>query len=381
MTAAAKTLSRDELNRALLARQGLLEPFSTSLTDTVERIGAIQAQYWPAVAGAVFSRMGGITLDDVYKAFESRELVAGSLIRGTIHVVSGAEHPAYSAVAELTGANTAWHTASGASPGMATLRSAACEFAATQPRDTKEFAAFAEEWLAGHPDAITGAAIEYHRGLGWRRVHHNSALIRMPANGDWTAANGPKTYLTSPLPMAADAGAALALVIRRHLGAFGPAAVEDLATWIGTRVPATRAAVEALGDELVTYQDEAGRVLYDLHGQPLPDARTAAPPRLLPKFDSTLLAHAVKHRTRIIAAEHREAVYFGKNLQLLPTYLIDGYVAGTWAVESRKKLATVTLTPLVPLKAADRKKLVTEAERMAALLCPGSAAHEVVVTD
>lgn len=45
------------LNRALLARQGLLEPFDLPIAETVERIGAVQSQYWPAPPVALFSRM------------------------------------------------------------------------------------------------------------------------------------------------------------------------------------------------------------------------------------------------------------------------------------------------------------------------------------
>ena len=49
----APTLSRRELNRATLARQGLLEPISSgSIADAVRRAGSLQAQHpeWPPVA-------------------------------------------------------------------------------------------------------------------------------------------------------------------------------------------------------------------------------------------------------------------------------------------------------------------------------------------
>jgi len=88
---APTTLTQDTLNRTLLARQHLLAPRSGSLAETVEAIGAIQAQYWPAVAISLFTRNDGATLETVYDAFERRELVVGSSIRGTVHAMSRAE--------------------------------------------------------------------------------------------------------------------------------------------------------------------------------------------------------------------------------------------------------------------------------------------------
>ena len=376
---AHQKISDRELNRELLTRQGLIEPFGGTPAETVEAVGAIQAQYWPAVAGSVFSRMKDVTLADVYAAFERRELVAGTLIRGTIHAVSGAEHPIYSAVTRLTGVDNSRVKGAATDPGLLALRAATLEFVAEEPRVGKEFAAFSEEWVTAHPGAIAEPVLEYHQSTGWRPIYCNACLIRLPKEGRWEAAAGPLNFLRGPDP-ARDADAALAALIRRHLSAFGPSAADDVASWLGTRAPLTREALDAM-DDLVKFTDRNGRVLYDLPDAPLPGAEAMAPPRLLPRFDSTLLAHAVKYRQRIIADEYREPVYFGKNLQILSTFLIDGFVAGTWSAEAKKKLATITLQPLAPLKKADRKGLVQEAERIARLHFPDSADHAVVVAE
>ncbi len=44
------------LNRALLARQGLLERMRMPLPEVAERIGALQMQYWPALGPALWTR-------------------------------------------------------------------------------------------------------------------------------------------------------------------------------------------------------------------------------------------------------------------------------------------------------------------------------------
>jgi hypothetical protein len=177
---------------------------------------------------------------------------------------------------------------------------------------------------------------------------------------------------------AADPDAAIAALVRRYLGAFGPAAADDVAAWLGLKVTRARAVIEGFTD-LVTYADEAGRTLYDLPDGEITDADVAAPPRLLPRFDSILLAHNAKHRQRIISREYWERVYNGKNLQILPSFLIGGYVAGIWSVEVKKKLATVTLEPFHKLGKADARALTAEAERVLRLQAPDSASYAVEI--
>ncbi len=64
--------------------------------------------------------------------------------------------------------------------------------------------------------------------------------------------------------------------------------------------------------------------------------------RILPEFDNLVLAH--DDRTRVIADEHRPKVVL-KNLQVRATFLVDGFVAGTWKIERKKKVATLILEP------------------------------------
>ena len=147
---------------------------------------------------------------------------------------------------------------------------------------------------------------------------------------------------------------ALDEVVRRHLRAFGPAGPDDVAGWIGWRTPPVRAALERLAPDLARFEDEDGRALYDLPDAPRPDPETPAPPRLLAAFDSILLAYAAKRRARILPDAHRDAVYERRNLQIRPSYLVDGLVAGTWSIEVKRREATLTLRPLERLARATR---------------------------
>src|SRR5215207_8354844 len=77
-----------ELNRAVLARQGLIEPFGDPLPRVLERIGGIQAQYAPSMYVGLWSRVQSLRREDLTRALEDRTVVQGTLLRGTIHLVS-----------------------------------------------------------------------------------------------------------------------------------------------------------------------------------------------------------------------------------------------------------------------------------------------------
>jgi hypothetical protein len=203
--------------------------------------------------------------------------------------------------------------------------------------------------------------------------------VRAPADGAW-GTKAPSALLAAPRPREAPKGdKALDEVVRRHLRAFGPAGPDDVAGWIGWRTPPVREAFERLGADLVRFEDEDGRALYDAPDAPRPDPDAPAPPRLLAAFDSVLLAYAAKRRERILPDEHRDAVYERRNLQIRPSYLVDGLVAGTWSIEVKRREATLTLVPLERLARATRSALVDEAERLARTLQPQAKGHAVVV--
>ena len=129
-------------------------------------------------------------------------------------------------------------------------------------------------------------------------------------------------------------------MIRRHLRAFGPASAEDVASWIGWRTPPVRAALKALESDLTAL--DGG--LYDLPDAPRPDADTPAPPRFLAAFDSALLAYPSKRRTRLVPDELRTSSTCARTSRSSRRSCVDGFVAGIWAIEVKRREATLTLT-------------------------------------
>ncbi|CQR60422.1 winged helix DNA-binding domain-containing protein [Streptomyces leeuwenhoekii] len=380
---ALERLTERALNRALLARQGLLERMAVSPAEAVERIGAVQAQYWPALTVALWSRVEGVGADTVPVELDRGGLVLGTLLRRTLHLVTPAQHFAFAAAVMAVGDDT-WRRSGGEpTPEAEELRSRLPEFAADKPRTPDEVTAWIEDWVAGHPDAVDEAELEVQRKYRWRPFRSTVRLVRAPADGRW-GQRVPEDVLAAPVPsdgVPPGPQEALRTVVRRHLGAFGPAGADDVAQWIGWKVTPVKALLKDLEPELVLFRDEKGRVLYDLPGAPRPGEDGPALVRLLPWFDSTLLAYAPGRRSRILPEEHREAVYAKANLQVRPTFLVDGTVAGTWSLERKRRTAVLTLRPLERLPRQARAQLTEEAERLLPVCAPDVAEHSVRVDE
>ena len=157
---------------------------------------------------------------------------------------------------------------------------------------------------------------------------------------------------------------------RRYLAAHGPSLPADFAGWSGLKGAA--AIFEALGEELATFRDERGRVLYDLRDAPRPGSDTPAPIRLLADFDGAVLGRA--DRTGIIRPEHAPLLA-SKNGLIPAMVLVNGVVAGTWRIEAKRKTVAVSVRLFGKLAARDRKGIESEALDAARFLQPDAKAE------
>jgi hypothetical protein len=197
------------------------------------------------------------------------------------------------------------------------------------------------------------------RAMGYA-VRMQLPLVQVPTDEPWSfPANAEFTLAEQWLgEKPADSDHSEELVLR-YLAAFGPASIADAQTWSGIRN--LKETFAALRPKLVTFRDEKKRELFDLPKAPRPDAETPAPVRLIPDFDNLVLAH--DDRSRVIADEHRPRIAT-KNLLIRPTFLVDGFVAGTWSIERKKKSASLVFAPFGPLKKPVRAALEEEAEQL-----------------
>lgn len=333
-------LSERELNRALLARQLLLERRSSSLPRAVERMGGVQAQYAPSTYVGLWSRVENLEREAVTRALERRALVQATLMRNTIHVVSRRDY--WPLVIAIREERRAWSRS----------------VQKTDERRLRRTAARLERFLSGRPrrqQEIEAAGL-WLPGIGlW------TWLVRVPPAGTWERRRadlfGLAEEWVGPEPELSEPEARMHLV-RRYLGAFGPAPAADIGHWAGMRAGALAEAIG--GMTLRRLRDEHGRALLDLPRAPLPPADTPSPVRFLPTWDATLLVHA--RRTGILAEEHRRRIFNSGNPQSERTFLVDGKVAGTWRYGDGR----IALEPFGRLPRGARTELEAEGECLAA---------------
>lgn len=338
-------LTERELNRAVLARQLLLERGRMPLPRAVERVAGIQAQYAPSTYVGLWSRVDGFRGQHLDGALERRSLVQGTLMRATIHLVSRADYwPLTLAVREAR--RRWWLRATHGDP-AAVERSA---------RRLRHALADGPRWRSELPEAPTN---EWSGAGIWLDV------VRVPPSGTWRRRRADRYALAEhwlgPEPDHPDP---LAHLVRRYLGGFGPATANDVASFTGIPVGSLRATLDRVATR--RFRDERGTELVDVPRAPLPAADAYAPPRFLPTWDATLLVHA--RRAAILPEEHRQRIFSTKTPHSAPTFLVDGAVAGTWRLDGGR----VRLEPFARLARDARAELEDEAERLAAFLADAS---------
>ena len=356
-----RVLSQRELNRALLARQLLLERAALPVPRAVERLCALQAQYSPSPYIALWSRLEGFQRDAVTRALETRSVVKSTLFRVTLHILSAGDFPAMAAM---------W------------VNARRTMIARVTPEEFDDFGrrvlAVATQRPLRHAELVDLVPeIPERTGSGWL-VRTLAPLVHVPPSGTWGFHGTPQlvaaqTWLGGEIP-SPEAGSEL--FVRRYLEAFGPATRDDLIRFAAVRVRDVAPGLAALEPQLRRFRDEAGRVLLDLDGLPLPDADTPAPVRFLPKWDSALLAYAPAERTRILPEQFRKTV-IKVNGDVLPTFLVDGVVAGVWSAERKRDAAALSLEPFAPLPAAIRGELRDEGERLLRFIAPDATSYRV----
>jgi hypothetical protein len=334
---AERLLTQRELNRALLARQLLLERVELPIPRALERICGIQNQYAPNGYIRLWSCLDGFERDDLTRALERRTVIQATLMRATIHLVSRRDY---------------W-------PFMAAIREPQREWwlrVQRPPRtaaEAEKIARTLRERLREGP--LHQKEIAKVTGRAWGPWLD---LVRVPPCGTWEQRRANVFGLAEDWVGPEEPGGALEHLVKRYLAAFGPATAKNVTSFTGVPPAYLKPVLERL--QLRRFRDESGEELLDVPRAPLPDPETPAPVRFLPTFDATLLAHA--RRTGILDEEYRKVIFKTTAPQSFPTFLVDGRVAGTWKfVEDR-----IVLEPFERIPRATRRELDEEGERLAA---------------
>ena len=337
-----------------------------SVPDALEHLVGLQAQTPHSAYVGLWTRLAGFRPEELSDLLVDRRAVRIALMRSTIFLVTARDawalRPLIQSVHDrmhrsqwgrrLDGVDTAAVVAAGRA------------FLDGGPRTFKALGEHLLERWPGHD----------HLALEMT-VRTGVPLVQVPPRGLW-GRSGAVAHTSIEAWLGERPADRLTVdgLVLRYLRAFGPATVMDAQVWCG--LTKLGEVFDRLRPDLVVFRDERGRELFDLPDAPRPDADTPAPPRFLYDYENMLLSYA--DRSRAIIPERTRHIAVRTN-ESISTYLVDGFVAGTWRIERDRGHARLVVRPLVPLSKRDERALLEEAEGLLAFAAGEATTRDVAI--
>jgi hypothetical protein len=338
------------LNRALLDRQLLLCRQEMSVAEALEHLVGLQSQNPNGPYIALWSRLADFDPEELADLVAARKVARVALMRWTLHAVTARDclvlRPVLQPVIERRLKASFGRDLAGIDLAALTQRGRA--FVEQEPRSFGDIGRLlADEWPGYEPRVLANAMTAL------------VPLVHVPPRGLW-GRNGRAVQTTAErwLGRPLDCATQPDELIMRYLAAFGPASAADIRAWSGlTRLDG---AIERLRPQLRSFRDEDGNELLDVVDGALPDPETPAPARFLADFDNAVLGHA--NRSRIDAAPRRKRAIGPR------TFLLDGFIAGTWRLIRGRHVATLEIAPFDAIGREHRIALAEEGIRLLTFL-------------
>lgn len=349
--AAPRILTARDLNRATLARQGMIERQTMTPAAMIEHLVGIHAQIPNSPYIGLWTRLQHFQRDDLAQLIERRQVVKVAMMRGTLHLFTAPDYLRLRGTLQLAlDQSFAAITKGRGDFDVAQIVAEARQLIGDAPRS---FAEITTHFEALMPDTDIGAI---------RHTIRTQIPLVQVANGSvWSFPGNPKFALAEqwlnqsiPLEQADIRG-----LIFRYLRAFGPATIADIQQW--SAMSRLKEAIAPFRAELVVYKDEAGKELLDLPELPLPEGDSPVPVRFLPELDNLLVCHST--RIGVVSPEYRARIY-PKNGRLAATFMTDGLVRGVWRIEKSKKAVNLIIEPFETITPDDQQALQDEGERL-----------------
>ena len=309
-------------------RSGLVEPFGTP-EAAAGVLAGVQAQILPAATLALWNRSAvgaGTALEVAARLFEGKTLLRLWGQRHTLHLYDSADWPLIHAA--FADRRTWWERDA--------VRDPAVEIAEFREGVARAAALLRERGTLSRKE-LRAAGVPMPEALfsPWGGVFAELVRIGEACHARWDGGEARYAHRSHWLPglawtppTAAEANIALA---RRFFRCYGPATVADFAYWRGGAAGPGRAAVAALGEELIELDGENGKLLVardDVETllETPPDGERW-PVRLLGRFDPLLLAHRVKDW--VVPAKYYARVWRPAG-HIEATVLAHGRAVATW---------------------------------------------------
>jgi hypothetical protein len=330
------------------------------VVDLIERVGPIQSQAARAPFLTVSSRLPGASNQSVSAAYDSCRLVRSTSLRGTVHTSVRHQHGWLDALARRASANLWARTLKLTSGDVSRLRA---RIEACTVEDWVTHADLQTDivgWLEAQ--GFTDAVAASRDGVGFALFRGHSALLRRPLSGGWHQ-QGLAGYRSAAVVLGdpvVDPGEAVTRLVRTHLASFGPATRKDIAWWTGDGLRRVDAAVQRLGDEIVSTPGPDGLDYLDL-AEPPGDGIRESGVRLIPEYDGLLLGYAPAGRARFADPELISFSWNRANGVHSPTVLVDGKLRGTWRLSTTGGATRLVVTLLAGVRPVAEDEVADQA--------------------
>lgn len=360
-----QTLKWHQVHAWRLSQHGLTPRLNREdFAKVVTRTGGIQAQVMSAAELALFTRVEGLSPQDVRTAlWQDRALIKTWAMRGTLHLLSANELPLYVAARD-------WHATSAWSNYFA-------EFGLTTLAQQEAFLAAIPHVLEQGPltrqqlaDAVakqTGVAqvrdfiISANWGSPLKPSAYRGDLCFGPGQGQNVTFVNPKTWVGSWQPVEKEQ--ARKEIARLYLRTYGPATVTDFAQWWGETKTLAKKLFQSMGDELEEV-DVEGWQAYALREtlRPIQSLAASETIHFLPLFDVYTLG--LGRGIEPLLSQAYKNLVFRPQGWISAVVLVNGSIQGVWQHTVRRAQTTVNVRLFSPPTALIHKGIEAEAERL-----------------
>lgn len=355
-------LTLRQLNRIYLDRQLLIQRADMTITQATERVVGWQSQIPNPPYIGLWTRIKNFVRHDLTTHIQNRHIVRCAMFRSTLHLISKDDHHRFHRVIEpaLVKGLRSFHGRNIEGMDIAPVVDFARPYIEESPRSMGEIGAHLGQIEPNRePEALNYTIRTY------------LPLVQVPPAGTW-GAGSKATYITARQWLGEGESADVGALFLRYLAGYGPASVMDFQTWTG--MTKLGEVIASLKSQLRVFIDENGVELYDLPDMPLPDDDMPLPVKFIPEYDNLLIGHA--DRTRILPEAHRKQVFLSAG-RVLSTILVDGFVAGVWKIETKKRDATLNISPFIALSNAQKSDLIAEGEQLTRFVADDAEKIEV----
>lgn len=356
-----------------MAASGLTPTLGTaaapaSALDVVRALGALQAQDHGSGVWSLGVR-SGLTVADLERSVERREIVRTWPMRGTIHWVAAED--------------ARWMCRLLASPRSGALASRYAQLGITEAdieRSGELFETHLREPMS-RPDVVA-LLVEHGIDPTDQRAYHlvgHHCMTGLLCQGPLIGRQPSFVLIDAwvPRPLTPTREEAMATVVERYVRGHGPVTEKDVARWMLRPLGFTREALALVQHRLVREDVDGTTWLTHVDAGPASAAaRPDAGVHLLPQWDELLLGYTTREVS--LPPEHVRAVVPGRNMVFKPTLVVDGEVVGTWRRVARRGGVLVEVSPFAALPARRRRRLEVAAQGYGRFL---GADVELVVRD